>query len=165
MARNKCMMKTKKTILLAFSLFIGMSMFAQILTPAKWSYQLSKKDIKQGDIVELIFKIKLDHTWHLYSNIQNYTLGPLPTVFEFEPNNTYQLIGAIVPIGTVKEYDAIFEVDVNYFEHTATFRQKVKILSKKPVIKGYYEYQVCTTVDGMCIMGDDEFEFNIQTHN
>ena len=61
------MINTKQTIILAFSLFIGLSMSAQILEPAKWKYNLSKQDIKQGEIVELVFNIQLDDTWHLYS--------------------------------------------------------------------------------------------------
>ena len=156
-------MNPKKTFILVWTLLIGLTMSAQILTPAKWTYKLSKQDIKQGDVIELIFKIQLDDTWHLYSNVQNYEMGPLKTEFEFEPSGSYRLVGDVVAIGTKKEYDDVFEVDVNYFENTAEFRQKAKILSKNPVINGSYTYQVCTMVDGKCILGDDEFEFNIKT--
>ena len=152
----------KKINVLVFCLFISASMSAQILTPSKWNYELSKKNIKQGDIVELVFKIELDATWYLYSNIQNYDIGPLPTSFEFENNNTYQLIDNVVPVGTIKEYNDVFEVNVNYFEHSAEFRQKIKILSKNPVIKGYYEYQVCSTVNGKCILAEDDFDIALK---
>lgn len=155
-------MNTKKTLILAISFLISLSMSSQILEPAKWQCSFSKQDIKQGEIVELIFKIELDNTWHIYSNVQNYELGPMPTIFEFDPHDSYQLIEDVKAIGTKKEYDDVFEVDVNYFEHTAEFRQKVKILKDNAVIKGNYEYQVCTTVDGKCIMGDDEFQFIIK---
>ena len=160
-------MNPKQTIIIiiVFSLLIGLSVSAQILTPAIWACKLSKQDIKQGDVIELIFKIQLDDTWHLYSNVQNYKTGPLPAVFEFEPDGSYKLVGDVVAIGTKKKYDDVFEVDVNYFENTAEFRQKVKILSKNPVIKGSYTYQVCTTVNGKCILGDDAFEFKIKTIN
>ena len=158
-------MGIKNINILAFSLLMGLSVSAQILTPAKWTCKLSKQDIKQGDVVELIFKIQLDHTWHLYSNVQNYKAGPLPAVFEFEPSGSYKLVGDVMAIDVKKKYDDVFEVDVNYFENTAEFRQKIKILSKNPVIEGSYTYQVCTTVDGKCILGDDEFEFKIKTTN
>jgi thiol:disulfide interchange protein DsbD len=156
-------MNPKQTIILAFNLFMGLSMSAQILTPAKWTCKLSTQDIKQGDLIEFIFKIQLNDTWHLYSNVQNYKIGPLPTTFEFEPSGSYKLVGDVVAIGAKKKYDDVFEVDVNYFENTAEFRQKVKLLSKNPLIKGSYTFQVCTTVDGKCILGDDEFEFKIKT--
>tara|TARA_R110002051_G_scaffold200208_1_gene267120 strand:- start:172 stop:639 length:468 start_codon:yes stop_codon:yes gene_type:complete len=154
-----------KTIILFFGLCIGLSVSAQILQPAKWTEQLSKKNIKQGDVIELIFKVKLDKTWHLYGNKQTYEVGPKKTEFEFEPNDSYKLIGDLKAIGIKTKYDDVFEVKVNYFKKTAEFRQKVKILKDKAIITGTYNYQVCTTVDGMCILGDDEFEFEIITTN
>ncbi|WP_299672844.1 protein-disulfide reductase DsbD domain-containing protein [uncultured Polaribacter sp.] len=154
-----------KSIIAVVLLSFCVSLQAQILQPASWNYGVSKQIFTVGEEVELIFKVELDESWHLYSNIQNYELGPLPTVFEFEPNESYKLVGGVKPMGYKTKFDDVFEVKVNYFEHTAEFRQKVKILSKTPVIKGYYEYQVCTTVDGKCILGDDEFEFTIETTN
>lgn len=163
MRQNKLMIT--KTILLVFSFFIGISMSAQILQPSKWSYSLLKENIKQGEIVELIFKVKLDDSWHLYGNVQNYDIGPLKTEFEFELNDTYKLIDDIKAIGVKTKYDDVFEVDVNYFEKTAEFHQKIKILKPNATIAGTYDYQVCTTVDGKCILGDDDFEFTIKTTN
>tara|TARA_R110002049_G_scaffold337_1_gene1997 strand:+ start:1170 stop:1685 length:516 start_codon:yes stop_codon:yes gene_type:complete len=161
----KYIVNKKKIVPFVFFLCIGLSVSAQILTPATWDYELSKNNIKKGDIVELVFKVKLDDTWHLYSNVQNYKIGPLKTEFEFEPNDGYKLVGDVKAIGIKTKYDDVFEVDVNYFEKTAEFRQKVKILKKTAIIMGTYIYQVCTTVDGMCILGDDEFEFEIKTTN
>ena len=138
---------------------------AQMLTPAKWHYNLSKQTVKQGEIIELVFKIQLDDTWHLYGNIQNYTLGPLPTTFEFEPHSSYELVDNVMPIGIKTKHDPIFEIDVNYFENTAQFHQKVKILSKNPIIKGSYSYQVCSIADRKCVPGAGDFEFNIKTIN
>ena len=62
-----------------------------------------------------------------------------------------------MPINPVDKYDDIFECDVKIFKKTAQFIQKVKILSTSAVIKGDYEYQVCTEVDGRCVPGDGEF--------
>lgn len=149
-------------LMFAFILFSILETYAQILEPAKWACSISKENIKQGDIIELIFKIKLDDTWHLYSNVQNYEIGPLKTEFEFEPNDTYELVDDVKAIGTKTEYDDVFEVNVNYFEGTGEFRQKIKILKTNAIIEGTYDYQVCTTVDGKCILGDDEFEFRIE---
>lgn len=151
-------MRIKKVMLLWFGLLTSLCLSAQILAPAEWSCELSNDTIQIGDEAILVFKVELDDTWHLYSNIQNYELGPLAAEFEFEPNKGYSLIGKTVPINFKTEYDDVFEVDVNYFERTAEFRQKVKILSPNTTIRGTYVYQVCTTVDGKCIMGDDEFE-------
>ncbi|MEX0313362.1 MAG: protein-disulfide reductase DsbD domain-containing protein [Allomuricauda sp.] len=154
-------MKVIKQILLCCGLLISMAATSQILEPASWNCSISNKAVKPGDIVELVFTVELDDTWHLYGNKQNYDIGPLPTVFEFEKSNDYKLIGDVKAVDTKMKYDDVFEVDVNYFEHTAEFRQKVKVLSKDAVIKGSYEYQVCTMVDGKCIMGNDDFEIAV----
>ncbi len=157
------MLITRKRIILAFSFLIGMSISAQILEPAKWSCNVSIEHPKQGEIIELIFNVKLDDSWHLYSNIQNYDIGPLATEFNFEPNNTFKLISNVIPINYITKYDDVFEVTVNFFEQKAEFRQKVKILSNNPIIKASYSYQVCSTVDGKCIFGEYDFEFKITT--
>lgn len=158
-------MNPKKMIISAFSLLIGLSMSAQIPSPSQWTYKATKGEIRIGDEIDLVFKVQLDKTWHLYSNLQNYKIGPLPTVFKFEPNTGYELIGKIIPVDPKKEYDEIFEVDVNYFENKAEFRQKVKILARETVIRGTYSYQVCSALDGKCIPGDGEFEFKINATN
>lgn len=158
-------MNKVKKIILGFVILFSMTISAQILQPAKWQQKLSKQDIKQGDIIDLIFKAKLDDTWYLYGNVQNYDIGPKKAEFEFDPNSSYKLIGVTEAINIKTKYDDVFEVNVNYFEKTAEFRQKVKILKPNATITGTYDYQVCTTVDGKCILGDDEFEFNIKTIN
>ncbi len=48
---------------------------------------------------------------------------------------------------------------MSIFYERARFTQKVKILDPDYVIKGSYEYQVCTDATGKCIPGDGEFEF------
>ncbi len=156
-------MRQRLVILLSFIIF-SISLSAQILTPATWSCNVSKKHPKLGDVLEVIFTVELDDTWYLYSNKQSYDLGPLPAAFVFEPHDSYKLIGELEAIGVKKKYDDVFEVNVNYFEKNAEFRQKVKVLDKALTIKGSYEYQLCTTVNGKCILGDDDFEFRIITN-
>jgi thiol:disulfide interchange protein DsbD len=143
----------------------GLQMGAQIESPVKPNYTLSKKEIKKGDVVTLIFTLQLADHWHLYSNLQNYELGPLPTTFEFEPHPSYKLLEGMIPIGSKMEHEPIFDVDVHYFEKKAEFRQKIKICTDNPVIKGYYEYQICHVLEGKCLFRTDDFEFKIKTIN
>ena len=131
---------------------------AQMLRPASWSYSVSDDEVKIGCEIELIFKVKMEDTWHLYSSYQDYDIGPLPTEIHFEPHESYQIIGELTPVGKlIAEYDTLWEETVRYFKHEAEFRQKVKILTDNPVIQGNYTYQVCTTVDGRCVPGDEDF--------
>ncbi len=130
---------------------------SQVLQPAQWHVQVATSKAHVGDVVEVIFKVDIDDAWHLYSNIQTYDMGPMPAEFSFEPHESYERVGDVVPIRPKKEYDSVFEVDVRYFEHQAEFRQKIKILKDNPTIKGRYIFQVCSSGDGMCIPGGGEF--------
>ena len=111
----------------------------QILNPATWSYQVSKDEVQKGDVVELIFRIKLE--------------------INFEPHKSYELVGELIPLNAKEKYDNILDATYRYMDEQAAFKQKVKILSEHPVIKGDYTYLVCSIADGKCIPGDDEFEF------
>ena len=139
-----------------FLAFINNSQ-AQVLHPAKWQYELSTNEYKVGDEIDLIFKSTIEMGWHLYSSDFDPELGPTVTTFAFTPNNSYELVGEIRAINPKKAYDEIFEGDYTYFEDTGEFRQTIKVLSQSLQFKGVYDYQVCTTSDGMCIPFDDEF--------
>lgn len=137
-----------------------MALQAQILEPAKWSSKPSTTSANAGDVIELIFDVKIDKDWYLYSSEFPCEDGPIPTSFTYEPNAGYELVGGIIPVNPIDKYDDIFECDVKVFKKTAQFRQKVKLLGNGVVIKGVFEYQVCTEVDGRCVPGDGEFLFD-----
>jgi len=133
--------------------------WGQILKPATWSIEVSNPSAQVGDEVDLIFNVKIDDDWYLYSTDFDPDLGPMVTEFEFIPHPSYELVDSLAPIGAKKKYDELWEGEYTYFRHTAKFVQRVKILSQHPKIKGSYSYQVCTDVDGKCIPFDDDFEF------
>ena len=138
---------------------------AQVLKPASWSYDVSKKEVKVGEEVELIFNVKIDKDWYLYSSDFDPDLGPMVTEFTFAKHPSYQLVGKIKPVNPKKKYDDLWEGEYTYFVGTAQFRQKVKVLQPDLVVKGSYEYQVCTDIDGKCIPFDDDFAFTIAQIN
>ncbi len=150
----------KKLYFLIFVFFILHELSAQILEPATWSLDVSKKEVKIGDEVELIFKAIIDPDWYLYSSDFDPDVGPMVTEFTFQANSGYELIGDIVPINPKKKYDEIFEGDVTYFKGVGEFRQKIKIVGENPVVNGNYTYQVCSDIDGKCIPFDEDFTFN-----
>lgn len=150
----------RKLFVLIFVLFVGSGLVAQILEPAKWSYDVSNKEVKIGDEVELIFKATIDPDWYLYSSDFDPDLGPMLTEFEFKSNESFELIDGITPINAKEKYDEIWEGKIRYFKLNAEFRQKIKILGNDPVINVNYSYQVCSDVDGKCIPFDDEFTFD-----
>jgi len=132
---------------------------AQVLKPASWSYDVSKKQAAVGEEVELIFNVRIDRDWYLYSSDFDPDLGPMVTEFKFTKHPSYELVGKIVPVKPKKKYDDLWGGEYTYFVGTAQFRQKIKVLKPDLLVKGTYEYQVCTDVDGRCIPFDDEFTF------
>ncbi|MDB5273307.1 MAG: thiol:disulfide interchange protein DsbD [Chitinophagaceae bacterium] len=129
------------------------------LKPATWTYSLSKKEVALGQTIDLVFEATIDDKWYMYSSDFDPNLGPNLAVFEFEPNSAYKLVGKIKAVGSKKKYDDIWGGTYTYFKHKALFKQTVKIIGENAVIKGTHTYQVCTEIDGKCIVGDGEFEF------
>jgi thiol:disulfide interchange protein len=151
----------KKSVFIQFLLFFFLisSLHAQILKPAKWHLKVSKEEVKVGDTVDLIFSVDIQKDWYLYSSDFEPDQGPMVTTFSFVPHKGYELVGGIKPVNPKKKFDEMFEMDITYFTGKAEFRQTIKVLDAKPVIKGTYAYQVCTDVEGKCIPFDDDFHF------
>lgn len=134
--------------------------WAQIQQHDSWSYEVSKKEVKTGETVDLIFKVSIDANWYMYSSDFSPEVGPTVTTFQFTKDPSYQLVGGIKAIKPKVKYDSIFEGTVKYFVGTATFRQTVKVLQPKLNIKGSANFQVCSEVSGQCIPGDVDFSFD-----
>lgn len=133
--------------------------FSQVLKPAVWKHELSNKEPKIGEEITIGFSATIDPDWYLYSSDFDPDLGPQVTTFEFEPHESYELIGEIIPVERKEGYDSIFEGRYTYFKLKGRFEQKVKILKKNYQIKGVYVYQVCSDVTGQCIPFEEEFSF------
>lgn len=132
-----------------------------IQKPADWKYDVTKEKIKVGDELELIFKVNIEDGWHLFSSDFKMDPGPMVTTFHFEPHKSYELIGNVEPVGAEEKKidNDIWSGTYTYFNDEAEFRQKVKVLASDLLIKGYYEYQVCTDESGVCIPFEEDFAF------
>lgn len=149
--------------LLSFLLFLVLIQFpakSQILHPAKWSTEVADKTVAIGDEIDLIFLVDIQEDWYLYSTDFDPDLGPMVTEFNFEPNDSYALVGDIKPIGPKKKFDELWGGEYTYFTEKAEFRQTIKVLDKDLKIEGTYAYQVCTDIEGKCIPFDDTFVFS-----
>lgn len=149
----------KKLVLgIIFNLFFFGFLTAQD-NPVHWSYSAKKVSDCEYD---LIFKAKIDEPWHLYSLNKAGEEGPNPTVFKFKKTSDFELIGKVKQGTPLKEFDKVFEMNVEYFKHDATFTQRIKLLTNQKIkIKGKYEFQACT--EEKCIFPPaDDFEFELQ---
>ncbi|MBS1638379.1 MAG: thioredoxin family protein [Bacteroidetes bacterium] len=147
--------KLATTLLL---LVYGFSFLNAQDNPVHWKF--SSKKITDCEY-DLVFTATIDEPWHVYSLNKLSDDGPMPTVFNFTKSKDYQLSGKTQQSTPVKEFDKVFEVNVEYFKHTATFTQRVKLLANKKItISGKYEFQACT--EEKCIFPPaDEFSFDL----
>ncbi len=156
---NLCM----KFLRLLFFALSGLVSFtcvdAQILKPATWTFEVSKKNVKVGDEIDLIFKSTIEDKWYMYANDFNPDCGPLLTELQLANTNNFRLVGKLKAINSLPKHDEIFDCDVKIFKHQAEFRQKIKVTGSPLVISGTIAGQVCTEIDGRCIPFDEDLLF------
>jgi thiol:disulfide interchange protein len=135
---------------------------AQILEPVKWKY---KAELIGTEEAEIILSCTIEAGWHVYAcklSDKADAIGPIPTTLKLDPSPNYELVGKTKEGKYITHYDPNFEMDLNYFENTASFSQKIKIKSDKPFqITGALEYMACN--DERCIFPDPvKFKISIK---
>ena len=122
-----------------------LSASAQMVDPVHFTTQL--KELTNNE-AEIIFTGKIDAGWHVYST--EMSGGPIPATFNKVKMEGVETIGKLKPRGNEqKKFDKLFDMEVRFFENTATFVQKVKFTKEKYVIDCYLEYGTCN--DEMCM--------------
>src|ERR1700721_2587383 len=129
----------KKKILIMLIGLINHALPAQILHSVKWSY--AAKRISKDEAV-LFIKATIDDGWHIYS-ISQQDGGPRKTIFKFTPLPAYSLLGNTEKPKPVTRFEKAFSMDVNYFEHSVVFQQKIKLRSVHPTVKGSVGFMGC----------------------
>lgn len=113
---------------------------AQIQEPVKFKAEL--KTISDTE-AQIVFTGKIDAGWHVYSTDLP-SGGPISATFNAEKMEGAELVGKLTPQGKeIEDFDKVFEMKLRYFEHTATFIQKLKITGATYMIEGYMEYGAC----------------------
>ncbi|MFN5183544.1 MAG: protein-disulfide reductase DsbD domain-containing protein [Bacteroidota bacterium] len=136
------MIKFKISFVLLLSyFFISVQLPAQQLM-TQWSQEIKKVNECEYD---LVFNVKIDAGWHMYSMKKAGEDGPNPTKITFKKSSEYELVGPTKESKPIEEMDKVFEMKVLYFVGKASFTQRVKLKSASKIkITGSYEYQVCT---------------------
>jgi thiol:disulfide interchange protein DsbD len=133
---------------------------AQIIEPAKLVAETPTKNVSVGDEVELIFKASIDKGWYIYSVGFDAECGPIPMTVSLEKNASYSLVGGLIAVQDQAKHDKIFDCDVRIFLNTGEFRQKIKVLSTNLKLEGSYEGQVCSELEGKCVLFSGDLAFN-----
>ncbi|MBQ9230455.1 MAG: thioredoxin family protein [Prevotella sp.] len=130
---------------LILSLLFVLPSSAQMADPVHFTTQLRELS---GTEAEIIFTGTIDAGWHVYST--DLSGGPIPATFNKVKMDGVETIGKLRPRGNEqKKFDKLFDMDVRYFEGTATFVQKVRFTKEKYTIDCYLEYGACN--DEMCM--------------
>ena len=129
----------RQSVLMVFLIASAM-VFAQMTNPVKVQSQLK---VVSATEAELVFSASIEQGWHMYST-EVVEFGPTPTTIEVEDISGARLDGPLKPKSApIKKYEEMFAADVYYFEHTATFIQKLTLLGGKYHVQGYLEYGAC----------------------
>jgi thiol:disulfide interchange protein DsbD len=141
-----------KSLLTGLFLLLGFFLQAEKVIPAHWSWSIKPTQPKVGEVAEVIFKVKIDKGWYLYSSDFDPELGPVVTTINFTPNSSFETIGKLKPINPHSKLDKeIWGGTYTYFTDLGEFRQKVKIKSAKWNIEGNYDSQSCSNESGLCV--------------
>ncbi len=147
----------RNTLLLLGSFFV-FGATAQIKEPVKWKITNTKLSDCE---YEIKFTGTIEDHWHVYSLNQPAADGPNPAKITIKNSKGFEVVGKPTEGKSVKTYDKVFEMDVAYFEKIVVFKQKIRLLTDKPiVVSGEYEYQACTEAE--CIFPPPEpFEIKL----
>ena len=151
-------MKKLLYFLLLFTVF-NTTLNGQILEPVKWSTTVEK--VSDSDF-DLVIKATIDKGWHLYAQSIPDD-GPIPTTFSFQQQeDIFQLVGNPTEEKGVEDFDKVFEMNIKYFENSATFKQRIRVLTSDNIeIVGTVEFMVCD--DMRCLPPtEEEIKFSVQ---
>lgn len=132
------------------------TLHAQVYEPIEWSYELNE----QGDgLFDLVATATIEEKWHLYATVLSDdpdALGPIPTAFFFPDSLGIELVGPTKEGQYLTAFDPNFEMDLNYFEHEASFTQRFRIpVDQTLAFEAELSYMACD--DSKCIFPDPEY--------
>ena len=148
-------MKKYYILLLSFLSLIGYAQGDD--EPVVWAISVNRIS---ATAVDLQFDATIADKWHLYS-LKEFEDGPLPTEFTFEMDSLkVRLDGPMTSSEPKIEFDAIFEIDLPFFEYKARFTQRLELLdSSLEQISGEINYQACD--DRLCIFRTEPFTLSL----
>lgn len=150
----------KRFVFVLSPVLIAFFSLAQVIQPAKLIAITPSGPFKVGDEVELVFKATIDKNWYVYSVGFDAECGPIPMSVTLENHSSFEPVGKLIAKGDEAKHDKIFDCDVRIFVGTGEFRQRIRILSKDLKLAGTYEGQVCSEVEGKCVLFDGDLSFN-----
>jgi thiol:disulfide interchange protein len=131
------------------------------LSQEKFPVSVTVESKKVSDTeYDIIFSTTIDEGWHQYS-LKEVPDGPRPTYIEFKKSADYELVGPVTESKPHEAFDKVFEVNVFYFEKSASFRQRIKVKTEKTFkVAGTFECQACT--EEKCVFMNPPHKFSVE---
>ena len=122
-------------------LLMVLTAMAQMEDPVKFTAEIKTGKTAEAEIV---FSGRIESGWHIYSTDLG-SNGPTEASFHVNKADGIELVGKLMPRGNEKShFDAMFGMNVRYFEGTAQFVQKIRFTKPTYTIDAYLEYGVCS---------------------
>lgn len=136
-------------VMFVMAAFTLVSASAQIVDPVQWKFTVER----EGQTATVIATATIEPKWHVYalkvSDDPN-AIGPIATTMQLKASKDFKLVGGVKEGKYITHFDPNFEMDLNYFENKAVFKQKIELLTEKPIeVSGTLEYMACD--DSKCI--------------
>lgn len=126
----------------------------------QWSYKINEMG---ENTFEIVFDAVIEDTWHMYDLGPYDDMGPNPTMVTFESLEGARTEGDAYQLTEPKVvYDEVFGMNIGYYEHAASFAQKVVLTEPSATLKGYVEWMVCNDV-GCSPMQYWDFEIDLSS--
>ncbi len=137
----------KRITFLTTLLLVAISALAQVRT------SVSYKKVSATEL-DIVFTFQLESGWHLYGASME-PGGPMPASFKADALSGAELKGKLADgPGLKTEHDDNFDMDVKYYEGSATLTQRVTLTDAQYSIEGALKYQICR--EGACQPGTVE---------
>lgn len=108
------------TLLLAFA-----------ATAVQWTLTTPAPSVKPGAKVEVVLDAAITGGWHLYS-LKKVEGGPIATTITLPAGQPFSLAGAITASPAESKYDETFQMDVETYSDSATFRLPIEVAKDAP---------------------------------
>ena len=135
----------KRIALLSILAILPLTSYSQIINPVRWETTVESETSEEAT---LIIKAFLDEHWHIYalktSPDQEVDGGPILTSISYKESPQYETLGDLQAPETQKEFSPQFDMDLEFFEGTVVFKQKIKKRSQDPFqVEVEMEYMAC----------------------
>jgi thiol:disulfide interchange protein len=128
---------------------------AQVYEPVEWQFRV---EAKGNNTFDLVATASIEAKWHVYASVVSEdpeAIGPIPTSIVFSEHPAVQAAGNLKEGKYITHFDPNFEMDLNYFENSATFTQSFTVAAgTTATLEAELSYMACD--DSKCIFPDPE---------